>query len=122
LQNDEIIILASDGLWCVISSEKAIEIAANTIFQEGTPVDEQEETFRCIQAARSLEEEARLLGSNDNLSVIVLLCSNRNQSPLVQQRDLAAAPLINAATQSSEAVEQPDEDTDAQPNPKRHRP
>ena len=60
---DEILLLACDGLFDVISTEEAVEFAYNLHFNEG---------FKPDAAASEMVDLALSLGSFDNISVIVM--------------------------------------------------
>jgi len=69
------LIIACDGLWDVVSNEKAIEI-----------VDKYPEPVR---AASALRDYAHLLGSTDNISVIVFkLDFDRKEPPSPSASDI----------------------------------
>lgn len=65
-KNNEFLILASDGIWDVISSEEAIEIVKDQLI--GQSVD----NSRCSAAAGALMQEAIKRGSRDNLTAVVV--------------------------------------------------
>lgn len=78
---DEFIILASDGLWDVMSNEEACKVVRFCLErhpQEGsmkkTSVVTDEKEIKCgaAIAARSLKRIAMKRGSQDNISVIVI--------------------------------------------------
>eukprot|EP01105_Mastigella_eilhardi_P008567 TRINITY_DN2075_c0_g1_i1.p1 TRINITY_DN2075_c0_g1~~TRINITY_DN2075_c0_g1_i1.p1 ORF type:complete len:817 (+),score=187.21 TRINITY_DN2075_c0_g1_i1:306-2453(+) len=60
---DKFIILACDGVWDVLTSQAAVDVVVNSLATSGSP----------IRASIELRDAAFCLGSNDNISVIVLL-------------------------------------------------
>jgi len=78
LEQDNFLILASDGLLDVMSSHEATNIASRILFganDSGTP------SQRCRQAADCLGNMAMERGSDDNISIIVAL----NRTPPQEQ-------------------------------------
>ena len=75
--NDEFLILASDGLWDVISNEVACQIVKRCLEgrlrRKSLEVEvEVENESRAAEAAAVLTELAMARGSKDNISVIVV--------------------------------------------------
>lgn len=60
---DEFVVMASDGIWDVLSSQRALNFVRNRLV-----------THRCAQrAAGELVAEAIAKGSHDNVSAIVIM-------------------------------------------------
>ncbi|XP_054799620.1 protein phosphatase 2C 51-like [Prosopis cineraria] len=77
---DEFLILASDGLWDVISSEAACEVVRKCLSgQARRNSPELENQSLASEAAALLAELAMAKGSGDNTSVIVVELSNHNK-------------------------------------------
>ena len=71
--NDEFLILASDGLWDVISNEVACQIVKRCLDGRMRRNSmEVENESRAAEAAAVLAELAMARGSNDNITVIVV--------------------------------------------------
>ncbi|KAK9049668.1 hypothetical protein SSX86_031363 [Deinandra increscens subsp. villosa] len=73
---DEFIILASDGLWDVISNELACHVVrkclgGRIIFQKSTQ-ERDDNRYKTMNAAKVLTKLAMARGSKDNISVIVM--------------------------------------------------
>nr|XP_024379595.1 probable protein phosphatase 2C 51 isoform X2 [Physcomitrium patens] len=74
-EDDECLILASDGLWDVMSNEAVCDIARRALSCRRNvqpPVDGQEEETPAAQAAALLVKLALSKGSTDNISVVVV--------------------------------------------------
>jgi serine/threonine protein phosphatase PrpC len=67
------LILACDGLWEVLSSSEAVEIAARCLWEANRGVEGVGEDGGTTHAAQRLTEAAIRLGSSDNVTVIVVL-------------------------------------------------
>jgi hypothetical protein len=61
-QDDEFVILGCDGLWDVMSSQRAVEVARMSLQRHNDPQ----------QCAQDLVQSAQDMWSNDNISVIVV--------------------------------------------------
>lgn len=69
-EEDEVAVLASDGLWEVMTNEGAVETACKAITmvsRKGRP-----RNFACRHAAKVLAHHALKMGSSDNISVVVV--------------------------------------------------
>ena len=97
-ENDEVLIICSDGVWDGVSNDEAVQIAMNTLRAEQTSAgdspqadwsspsrilsqgDDQDDLIartsaqehRCAKAADALLEAALLNGSTDNMVAIVI--------------------------------------------------
>lgn len=70
---DEFLIIASDGLWDVISNEFACEVARRCLRRQiKRKVLEEVNGSRAAEAATLLTELAIARGSKDNISIIVV--------------------------------------------------
>jgi serine/threonine protein phosphatase PrpC len=67
------LILACDGLWEVLSSDEAVEIAARCLWDARTTAEGVGVDRGAKLAAQRLTEAALRLGSSDNITVIVVL-------------------------------------------------
>ncbi|XP_057861249.2 probable protein phosphatase 2C 24 [Cryptomeria japonica] len=88
-EDDEFLILASDGLWDVLSNESACEVVSKCLAGKRPPPH-----FKAAAAATSsvavaaalLAEIALARGSSDNISVVVIdLKDNRNLKPRINR-------------------------------------
>lgn len=90
-EKDEFLILATDGLWDVVSNEIACEVVKNCLDslrkrrrrrknQNGQ--DRVMESSDAAKAAAALTNLAMNRGSNDNISVIVVDLSDSRLSPI----------------------------------------
>lgn len=69
-KEDEFMILASDGLWDVVSNEMACKVVKKCL--GGKIVNSKKAESRASHAAAVLAELAMAWGSRDNISVIVV--------------------------------------------------
>ncbi|KAJ4822622.1 hypothetical protein Tsubulata_020953 [Turnera subulata] len=83
-QEDEFLILASDGLWDVITNEVACQVVRRCLGgrMRRKSQDIVSESSRAAEAAAVLAELAMARGSRDNISVIVIELGRRRSSPL----------------------------------------
>jgi len=79
-ENDEFLVLASDGLWDVISNEFACQIIKRCLHGRMRRKSQGvvSEGCRAAEAAAVLAELAMARGSKDNISVIVVELKKRN--------------------------------------------
>lgn len=79
-ENDEFLVLASDGLWDVISNEFACQIIKRCLHGRMRRKSQGvvSESCRAAEAAAVLAELAMARGSKDNISVIVVELKRRN--------------------------------------------
>lgn len=66
--DDEFLILASDGIWDVISSVEAVKLTRQLLNDKHT----------CFEAAEELCEFALKLGSSDNVTVVIVQFIHQN--------------------------------------------
>lgn len=82
---DEFVILASDGLWDVVSNEYACQVVRRCLEAQvvsSIPDLQVGEESGAIVAASLLARLAMSRGSGDNISVIVVELNNRRRTPL----------------------------------------
>lgn len=83
-EGDECLILASDGLWDVVTNEAACDIARMCLRSSAPPLPPAEEGGRCMEnkacsdAAMLLTKLALARQSADNVSVVVIDLRRRN--------------------------------------------
>jgi hypothetical protein len=82
VQGSEFLILASDGIWDQVQNSDAVRRVQRWLGEEGQTVDE---------AAESLVDYARRLGSNDDVSVVLLRFSSRPLQEKVASRNVNSA-------------------------------
>lgn len=77
-EDDEFLILGSDGIWAVVSSHRAVKIVRQGLQKHNNPE----------RAARKLVEESLWLGASDNVTVVVVCLSGseRQSTSSVQPR------------------------------------
>jgi len=85
--DDQFVILACDGLWDVVTNEQAVEIAGR---------------YRSpSQAAAALRDYAHMLGTTDNISVIVyrldVPIEERRQSPHASEHERRGSAMMKSA-------------------------
>ncbi|KAJ3696244.1 hypothetical protein LUZ60_001621 [Juncus effusus] len=88
----EFLILASDGLWDVVTNDEAVEMVK--------PIEDAE------QAAKTLLQEASQRGSADNITVIIVRFLDASLSP---SPSLSASPPVVAVVPTPPAVIEKDE-------------
>ncbi|KAK4799411.1 hypothetical protein SAY86_024776 [Trapa natans] len=75
-EDDEFLILASDGIWAVMSSWRAVNIVRKELKKHNDPK----------RAARKLVRESYWLGANDNATVVVVCLSSQDQRSSMKLR------------------------------------
>ena len=73
---DEFVLLASDGLWCVMTSAQAVRLARRRLLACGGDA---------ARAAREVADKALELGSTDNVTVVLLLLSGGEEEKVGEQ-------------------------------------
>lgn len=72
-KNDKFLILGCDGLWDVISNQEAINFVLNETYDDNLEKRiNNKNNGKTINIARKLAEKALLLGSQDNLTIIII--------------------------------------------------
>jgi len=112
--DDEFVILACDGLWDVLTSQKAVSYARRSLQQHGDPQRTSDE----------IVSEALRMGSEDNVTVIVIAFRSLITSGATRprSRSIVAPASTTSASSSASSITAQDEYLPEVVPPRRERP
>jgi serine/threonine protein phosphatase PrpC len=77
-KGDEVLVLACDGVWDVISNEESVAYMASVVLPGQSLTSDLDEPVSCQEAAESLLDLSLHEGSTDNISAIVVKFNSHN--------------------------------------------